>query len=203
MKKIQSLYNGELEISSYRGRKILDGASVNLSYGSVHGIWRRGLKNVLTDRCKHILLLGLGGGSVISILRDELFYKGMITAVELDPVVIKIAATEFGIRNNSVQKIIEDNAFDFIHDTKKKYDLILCDVFIESKVAPEVFTPEFWNAIDEILSGGGKIIVNVSTSAKQVNKCRSLMEREKERFRFYLIQKAGGSNTLIKATKKN
>lgn len=202
MKKIQSLFNGELEINRYRGKKILDGQHVNLSYGSVHSIWRRGLRNMDVSACRNILLLGLGGGSVISILRDDLGYTGKITAVELDPVIVKIAAREFGIRNAFNQKIIVADAFEYIAKTRLHYDLILCDLFIEHKVVTGVFQQDFWNKVAAILVPGGKIIVNVSTSGRQINRSRVLMERERERFRFYLIQKAGGSNTLLKGIKK-
>jgi predicted O-methyltransferase YrrM len=199
VRKIKSAFNGELEITYSRGRKILDGATVNLSYGSVHRIWKSGLRKVNLDGVKRVLLLGLGGGSVIDILRNQYEFAGHITAIELDPVMIRVAKSEFGIGNSSNQKIKMDNAFDFIHRTRQRFDLIITDVFIESKVAPEVFEPTYWDDIMRILSEEGCLLMNVSTSGGSIRRCRQLMKNYDDTFRFELINKAGGSNTLLKA----
>jgi len=197
LKNIASEINGNLEISTYRGRKILDGATVNLSFGSVHRIWKAGLRSVDLSNIHKVLLLGLGGGSVVDILRKDYHYEGHITAIELDPVMIRIARDEFGISKGDKQQIKNDNAFHFIHKTRQRYDLIITDVFIESKVAGQVFEPAYWGDIKRILNPGGSLLLNVSTSGKQLSKCRKLMKQHSDFFRFKLIEKAGGSNTLL------
>ena len=202
VKNILSSINGPLEISTYRGKKILDGATVNLSYGSVHWIWKAALRKIDFEGVNRVLLLGLGGGSVIDILRNEYGFAGHITAIELDPVMIRVAKSEFGIGNSFNQKIKKDNAFDFIHKTRQRFDLIITDVFIESKVAPEVFEPTYWKDIIRILSEEGCLLMNVSTSGGSIRKCRQLMKKYDDRFRFELINKAGGSNTLLKGILK-
>lgn len=197
IKKIASAINGNLEVSTYRGRKILDGATVNLSFGSVHRIWKAGLRKIDLSAVDKVLLLGLGGGSVVDILRKDYHYEGHLTAIELDPVMIRIARDEFGIRKGAKQQIKNDNAFHFIHKTRQRFDLIITDVFIESKVAGEVFEPDFWNDIKRILNPGGCLLLNVSTSGKQMAKCKKIMKQHGEFFEFKLIEKAGGSNTLL------
>ena len=46
---------------------------------------------------KHILVLGVAGGSVIKTLVDEIGYDGKITGIELDEKVIELAQSHFGL----------------------------------------------------------------------------------------------------------
>ena len=72
LKKYYSPINGKIEVKLIDGKKILDTQKSNFSYGSLQRILRYGLKkidfNMDTDR---ILVLGLGGGSIIQTIREE------------------------------------------------------------------------------------------------------------------------------------
>ena len=99
-KTIESKYSGKLEITWYNGKKHLNSANANYSYGSLQRILKFGLKKINLSRINSVLILGLGGGSVIETLRQDFNYPGQIEAVEIDPVIIDIAKTEFGIEQN-------------------------------------------------------------------------------------------------------
>lgn len=202
MKTIESDYNGVLEISTYKGRKVLDGQNVNLSYGSVHKIWKDALKKVELKDSESILLLGLGGGSIVSLLLNDFKFKGHITAVELDPVIIRIADKEFGIRKNRKLNIICDDAFKAVKNIKQKFDLVLVDLFIEDKIAADVLSATFWNHVYRNLTKEGSMILNLSVRNRMPSECKVLMETFENKFDFDLVRKAGGSNLILICKKK-
>ena len=96
-KQIRSKYNGILEIIRVGEKKLLNSRRANYSYGALEQVLDVGLGQVKADRAAPVLVLGMGGGSVLNLLRKKYSYYGKITAVERDPVVIEIAQKEFNI----------------------------------------------------------------------------------------------------------
>lgn len=113
-KYVDSAINGIFEITWIDGKKVLDGKNTNYSYGSLQRVLNYGLSKVDINAVSEILLLGLGGGSVIQTLREKFDYKGKITAIEIDDVVIKIAEKEFNISNGNGLEVISSDAFSYV-----------------------------------------------------------------------------------------
>ena len=130
-KTIDSKYSGKLEITWYNGKKHLNSANANYSYGSLQSILKFGLKKINLSKVNSVLILGLGGGSVIETLRQDFNYSGLIEAIEIDPVIIDIAKTEFGIEQNETLKIHCADAYEFVKDHSKTFDLIIVDLYID------------------------------------------------------------------------
>ncbi|MBT8393734.1 MAG: spermine synthase, partial [Bacteroidia bacterium] len=99
-KKVESKYSGTLEITWHNGKKHLNTKNANYSYGSLQKILKFGLQKIDLSNCKDILILGLGGGSVIDTLVKDFEYENHITAIEIDPVIIEIAKEEFNLSEN-------------------------------------------------------------------------------------------------------
>ncbi len=83
---------------------------------------------------KRILVLGLGGGTIVHLLR-RFFPESHITCVELDREHITIAKQFFLIPTENV-KVVHADAYDFLKDAthkqkgeKQKFDWIIDDVF--------------------------------------------------------------------------
>ncbi len=110
-KTIASQYSGALEITWYNGKKYLNTKNANYSYGSLQEILKIGLEKINLQHCNEVLVLGLGGGSVIETLQNDFNYKGHITAVDIDPVIIQLAKDEFNIRESEKLAIICADAF--------------------------------------------------------------------------------------------
>ncbi|RTQ53333.1 methyltransferase domain-containing protein [Hymenobacter gummosus] len=161
-RRVPSAINGPLEVTLSNGRKVLDGRTANYSYGSLQRVLRYGLRQLpAVAPLQHVLLLGLGGGSVVHTLRAEFGYAGRITAVELDPVVIRLAAEEFGIRPDAQLRIIEADAFALLPTLPAAgFDLIIVDLFIDLTLPAEVFRPDFWQQLRQRLRPGGYLLFN-------------------------------------------
>lgn len=159
-KKIRTRFNGLLEVRWINGHKVLDTVNANYSYGSAQRVLKFSLEKIYTDRIDNILLLGLGGGSIIKTLEEVFDYSGEITAVDIDPDIIRIAAEEFGICPGEKIKIVCADAFEYIKMDPALYDLIVVDLFIDNKVPDQFLSGIFWEYVCGRLREGSHIIFN-------------------------------------------
>ena len=202
-RKIKSDINGYLELTKINGKKLLDSKNANYSYGSLQRVMRFALNKMQNFKPANVLLLGLGGGCVIDLLRNEFDYKGKITAVELDKIVIEIAEQEFGHHQDKNLEIICDDALNFINTNSSKYDLIIVDLFIDTKIPDFCFTTDFWNRISDSSRASSFLIFNSSIDE---NKKDSLTKKPEDIISdFYkttIYEKVEGHNKLILGRKK-
>ena len=142
---------------------VLDSENTNYSYGSLERILRKGLLYIGFDRIKkfeNVLVLGVAGGSVIKTLTQEVKFKGKITGVEIDETVISIADKYFGLNKIPNFQLVHDDAFEFVLKTKEKYDLIIIDIFQDTKMPNFLFEDFFINRINFLLKVNGFILFN-------------------------------------------
>ena len=159
----KSSLSKSIEVTWTNGELVLDSENANYSYGSLQRILRLGLKNIGYEKIvpmKHILVLGVAGGSVIKTLVDEIKYKGKITGVEIDPEIIKIANTYFKLDEIENLEIVIDDAFEFVLKTKIKYDLIIIDIFQDTIMPNFLFETFFINRVCSLLKSHGFILFN-------------------------------------------
>lgn len=76
---------------------------------------------------RSLLMLGLGGGTVLRQLRFFL-PDTRITAVEIDPGMIRLARTHMHIDNLDLE-IIQDDAYAFLENDTRTFDLIIDDLY--------------------------------------------------------------------------
>ncbi|MGY5353040.1 spermidine synthase [Wenyingzhuangia sp. IMCC45533] len=154
-------FNGMLEVTYYRGKKMLDSKNANYSYGSLQEIMEFGLDKIDLSKVNSVLLLGLGAGSVIKSLRDKYQYHHPIKAVEFDQKVIEIAKHDFAVLENNQLTIIHDDAFNFIRHNKEQFDLVIADLFVDQKVPTQFYSKEFCDYLYNALSYQGILVFNV------------------------------------------
>lgn len=106
-------------------------------------ILETGLHEVDFGLVNSVLVLGLGGGSVIISLREKFKYGGLIHAVELNETIIAVAKEEFGIQPSNNLIIEQHDAFEFVKTATGNFDLIIVDLFIDNIVPSQFLTAEF------------------------------------------------------------
>ncbi|HLA55669.1 MAG TPA: fused MFS/spermidine synthase [Flavobacterium sp.] len=161
-----SAFSKSLEITWNNGELVLDSQNTNYSYGSLQRILRKGLRSIgfeTVAKMKHILVLGVAGGSVIKTLVNEINYKGKITGVEIDKEIIRMANTYFKLHEIPNLEIVIDDAFEFVLKTKEKYDLIIIDIFQDTTMPQFLFEKFFANRIAFLLESNGHILFNTMT----------------------------------------
>jgi spermidine synthase len=204
----KSSLSKSIEVTWTNGELVLDSENANYSYGSLQRILRLGLKNIGYEKIvpmKHILVLGVAGGSVIKTLVDEIKYKGKITGVEIDPEIIKIANTYFKLDGVKNLEIIIDDAFEFVLKTKTKYDLIIIDIFQDTIMPNFLFETFFINRICFLLNSNGFILFNtmiLNDDQNQRNK-KYVAEFFNPQFKIKAIPRLEIHNELIVIEKLN
>ena len=203
-RKVPSTYSGMLEITWYNGKKQLNSKNANYSYGSLQTILKLGLKKFDLQNCQNILILGMGGGSVIKTLRQDYIYNGHITALEFDPSIIEIAKKEFEIEASEDLKIICQDAQIFAQLNTKKFDLIIIDLYIDTKVPSPFLKMPFWRNLIAACSFKGGLLFNAALEKNDKNKLQSLIQLlKKNNFKVELIEKVNKTNSMIMAHSKN
>jgi len=79
---------------------------------------------------EQVLIVGLGGGGMVRFLNQKL-PETQVDAVEIDPVVVKIAADYFGTDNGPNTSIYTEDAFVFLKEPHGPYDVIYMDAFLK------------------------------------------------------------------------
>jgi len=165
----KSVYSKNLEVTWNNGYLVLDSENTNYSYGSLQRVLKKGLKYIGYERIRgfqSILVLGVAGGSVIETLKKEIKFDGIITGVEIDPVVVELATKYFGLGKYNNVSIVIDDAFEFALKTKEKYDLIVIDVFQDTTMPNFLFEEFFINRINFLLNVNGFILFNTMVLTK-------------------------------------
>lgn len=171
----KSSISQSLEVTWINGKLVLDSKNTNYSYGNLQRILRTGLKNIGFKKINEmgsILVLGVAGGSVIKTLVEEINFKGKITGVEIDKNVIDIANKYFHLDEIPNLEIVIDDAFEFVLKTNNKYDLIIIDIFQDTKMPNFLFETFFIDRICFLLNANGCILFNImilSENQKQIN----------------------------------
>ncbi|WP_299248966.1 fused MFS/spermidine synthase [uncultured Aquimarina sp.] len=201
-KKIQSKINGTLEVTWMNGKKVLDSETANYSYGSLQRILDYGLSKIYFDSKSSVLLLGMGGGSVIDTLRNRYKHSGHITAVEIDPIIIQLAKDEFNITENKELLIISDDALNFVSNCQNSFDLIIIDLFIDLKVPIEFYQISFWDQLIELMSPKGNVLFNAGIQLDDDSDIQSIIANYSKKIEFQLHNNVHGTNTLLIGRKK-
>ncbi len=128
---------------------------------------------------KRILVLGLGGGTIVHLLR-RFFPQSHITCVELDAEHIYIAQQHFNIPNDNVT-VLHGDAYEFLNNNQPssdQFDWIIDDVFQHTSGEPERQTPlnELFDLYRKCLSTDGVLSINV-ISDKQKKQVKQLSEQ--------------------------
>ncbi|MES2558908.1 MAG: hypothetical protein V4590_04170 [Bacteroidota bacterium] len=155
--------NGKLEVWLVNGKLILNSAHANQSYDSLHHVFKHVFEEIQLEHqpVHHVLLLGLGAGSVAEIIEEELVMNCKITAVEKDPLMIELGIKYFDITRFRQLQIVLDDALHYVQNCKQQFELIIIDLFVDNQV-PEPFTSEsFLTDLNRLLSREGFVLFNM------------------------------------------
>lgn len=168
--KANSDISKTIEVTLSGGELVLDSKNANYSYGSLQRVLRLGLKRIGFSKIvkmDNILVLGIAGGSVIKTLTQEIKYKGKITGVEIDQYIIDIANRFFKLNQIKNLNLVIDDAFEFVLKTREKYDLIIIDIFQDTKMPNFLYEDFFKDRILFLLKEQGFILFNTMILDKE------------------------------------
>ncbi len=112
-------------------------------------------------RPKRVVLIGLGGGSLIKFCHQRL-PGAQLTAVELDPDVIAWReAFRLPPDGPRLEVLLADGA-EYLERVEKGIDALLVDAFDKTGFAPSLANREFFEAAFAKLSGNGVLVINLA-----------------------------------------
>lgn len=158
----ESKVSGRLEVWLAYGRYELNAPKVNYSYGELHKVFRTAFYQLKPEKraIDNVLLLGLGAGSVVKLLR-ELGIHVPVTAVELDPEVVRLGKKYFHLSEDK-NLIIEEgeDAIQWVKTRPKKFDLVVVDLFVDEVVPAAAEDPAFLQALRQMVKPDGMLVWN-------------------------------------------
>jgi spermidine synthase len=186
-----SLHHAHLEVVQLRGRKVLDGATVNYSFGGLHEVFAEVFERLDVRRrdVKSVLVLGLGAGSVVHLLRRDCAIAAPITAIEIDAAVIELGKLHFGLGEWRDLEIVQADARAWVESSTRSFDLVVVDVFDEARIPDALKTNEFLVRLRAAVAPGGLLVFNQVSSRPEVR-------LESHRFAAQCAQVFAGSRTL-------
>jgi len=174
--------------------KLGDPAHLELPYARVLP-----LAFAFVEQPRSALVIGLGGGTIPSFLRKS--YPGMkIDAVDIDPVVVEVARSHFGFKEDAALKAHVADGRQFVESSQERYDLVFLDGFGADSVPAHLTTREFLLAVRRLLSPSGVVVGNLW--GRDVNrKYDSMMKTYRDVYRgIYVVDVLGSGNKIVIAS---
>ena len=184
---------------------MLNTKDANYSYGSLQKILEYALSKIEFDNVRHVLILGLGGGSVISSLRKKFDFNGGIQAVDIDEKIIAIAKNDFDICTSHNLMISKYDAYKFVKKNDKKHDLIIIDLFINNEVPDQFYSVIFCGNISKLVNENGYFIFNLGLKGKMTEKTEQVIAYFEKSIYFEtsLFKNIEGTNSVLIGRKSN
>lgn len=168
----ESQYNGKITITEWgHTRKlIVDQVLQSINYDSpiCERLYWGKVINILKEHepdFKNLLLLGLGGGTLINLLSRN-FSEANLISVELDPVMVDIANDYFGIKDLPNHRVIVSDAMKVVVDPTEfdiqphTFQVLIVDIYIGSNFPDLGKSGNFISALKKLVAPRGLIIFN-------------------------------------------
>lgn len=160
-KEVESPINGVLTVKwdITFGYQIMGGGLWQVG-GPVRTIWKYALDRVKQEtEVSHALILGLGGGSIAKLIREN-WKDSKITGVDVDPVIVELGKDYLGLSHLNVDILIGD-AYEFLEKAKKvTYDLVCVDTYVGDSFPKQFESPNFLENVKKCLSENGVAVFN-------------------------------------------
>ncbi len=115
----------------------------------------------LCEEPRHILVVGLGGGTLPAFLRKH-YPSAAIDVAEIDPDVVDIAKKFFGFREDERMRAHVADGRAFIENVRQpQYDVIFLDAYGARNVPAHLTTQEFLQAVRRAVVPSGVVVGNV------------------------------------------
>lgn len=152
---------------------------------------------LLVNPQEDVLIVGLGGGGMVHFLRryDPAL---RIDAVEIDPLVVELAAKYFGVASGPNVNVVVGDGLKFIAEGDKRYDVIYLDAFLKPSGDTDATgtplalkTQEFYKQIQARLKPGGVAAFNINPHAQAEDDVRAIAAAFPQAYEFLLPRDQG------------
>lgn len=155
----------EVRAAGATRRLVVDGVlhtAWNPRVGLTGAVWDPlGLAALLAPRRRSALLLGVGGGAAIHLLRRHAGV-GRIVGVEREPALVDVARRWFDLDGPDLEPVCDDAARWVRAHRRDRFDVVIDDLFHEAEGEPvrAVGGPAWWRLVASLVAPGGVLVVN-------------------------------------------
>lgn len=183
-RKFDSDVSGAIYVEEYAGKKTLYMNSVPQSGGEFEYMWRKVIEGIEDKKITSCLVLGVGGATALVYLTKK-YPELVITAVELDPVIVHVQKKYFPLKKGTKMNLICADAFKWVEGPpKSKFDLIIVDLYHNRLNPQKARTPWFMEKVKRLLSQNGKIIFNAHYQPEKPRDLEAFLSICKEKFTY-------------------
>lgn len=149
---------------------------------------------------RSILVLGLGGGAIPTLLH-RILAEAVIDVVEIDSEIPAIAREYFYFSMSERLRLYVDDAFYFLRDAKKQYDIVIMDAYIGNQLPETVDSMAFIAEARRAMAPRGVFVANLMSANQSLFKAM-LARIEKLFENIRLLPCIISTNTLVFASRK-
>ncbi len=159
-----SPHNGEIRVFESFGERRLVAAGYTQSrtlnkHGMTGSYWDGFVRNIPDlGKDARVLILGLGGGTIAKLLTKK-FGLISIDGVEIDPLMVELGREFLDFKEKNVN-VINQDAQDFLKETRYKYDFVAVDLFAHGDVAKVAESEQFFKKVKQVLSKDAVVVIN-------------------------------------------
>lgn len=176
---LHSSFNQDIEVVEMYGKNVLLVNGIQQSGQYTQRLWEMGFKGNLDKYAATILVFGVGGGTAFHMLR-RIYPQASIVGVDIDPEIIRISKMYFGLNDLQNLRLIDRDAASFAREAarqKKRYDLVIIDLYVGNDVPAFVEGSDFLKAIESLKAANGRVILNYFSYYNQPQKSKILLDR--------------------------
>lgn len=155
---------------------------------------------LVQDHPKRILIVGLGGGTLVHTY-STLFPQANIIIAEIDVAVVKVAHTYFDFTATNKISVAEEDGRLYVKRAGlrgEKFDLVILDAFNGDYIPEHLMTAEFFEEVKKLLGDSGMVVANTFSGSR-------LYSAESQTYakvfgKFFNIRMNTSGNRIIVAT---
>lgn len=171
--------NGKINVVMLEGKLMVNTRNANQSFDGLHFLFQAVFSYLQVEKNmpQNVMCLGLAGGSVVHILKNELQLNCKIIAVEYDEIMVKIAQKYFDLQQFNNLDVITKDAFIYAAEQadKSTFDLIIVDLFEDNKAVEKIYDAAFNEQLLQMCPHGTIIINTICNTKIQENQTQKLL----------------------------
>jgi spermidine synthase len=164
-----------------------------------HEYTRAILLSLLLIEPKHITVIGIGGGSLLTAFQ-QLVPDCKLVGVELRREVIRLAHKYFRLPKNENIKLHIGDGYQYLLEHEIKTDIIAADMYLADGIDQQQLSEQFIAAAHKRLNQGGWLVLNYWLDHKMEEHLANVLH---DHFDQIYLCETGGGNWVIFAGKVN